>query len=143
MKEPTIDIGFIIFNEDWKEELVWKNGHRKTAFEWIKKHNFMELYNSIKGQNGIYDEEDFLVEYIGAVKLYAYRGNLYCSIPRMCDPNKSYLKHFFEAKGYQIVEAHSYEEKQKQKVLTYEYPYNKTIINSQNGMMYNPYRDGD
>ena len=48
MVDPNIKIGFIIVNPDWKEEIPWSNGHKKTAFEWIKKNNLMDLYNKVK-----------------------------------------------------------------------------------------------
>lgn len=143
MKEPVIQIGFIIFNEAWKEELVWKNGHRKTAIEWIKKNNLMEIYNSIEGKYGIYDEEDFLIDYIGAIKLYCYRGDFYCRMSKINNQNASYLKHFYQNKGYNIVDGYICEERSKQKVLKYEHSYNTTVINYRNHMIYNPYRDGD
>lgn len=142
MRDPKIKVGFVIFNEDWKEELEWHNGHRKTAFEWLKKHRLLNLYNSMLGQNGIYDEEDFLVDYIGAVKLYCTRGQFYCRIPKIPNPDKSYLKHYFKERGYNIVESTVIEE-QKQKVKKFEYPYNQTVIKTKNTMCYNPQRDGD
>lgn len=143
MREPEIRIGFIIFNDDWKEELAWNNGHRKTAMEWIRDHNFMALYKSIEGKNGIYDEEDFLIDYIGAIKLYCYNGDFYCRLSKKNNPNASYYTQFYQNKGYNIVNGYVCEEKSKQKVLKYEYPYNATVINHHNCMIYNPYRDGD
>ena len=98
-KIPDIKIGFIIFNNDWKEELVSRNGHRKTAFNWIKRNNMMSIFESVLGKNNIYDEEDFLIEYIGAIKLYAYRGDFYCRIPRMISPEKSYLRKYYSNLG--------------------------------------------
>ena len=77
MKEPSIRIGFIIFNEGYKYELQSLNGHRKTAFNWIKKNNLIEKFYEVLGTNGIYDEEDFLMEYIGAIKLYGY-SEIFC-----------------------------------------------------------------
>lgn len=142
MRIPNIRIGFIIFNEDWKEELPKENGHRKTAYNWIKNHNMLKLYEKVLGTNGINDEEDFLIEYIGAIKLYANRGNLYCRIPRMCSPEKSYLKRYYASLGYKIISDRVYdEEKPKIKTLTYEY--NRTVINKNNILRYNPVRDGD
>lgn len=64
MKEPNIRIGFIIFNPNWKSEIEWNNGHRNTACQWIRNHHFEELYQEIRGTNDIYDEEDFLINYI-------------------------------------------------------------------------------
>ena len=142
MRDPKIRIGFIIFNNDWKEELSSGNGHRKTAWEWIRKHNLTDLYNKTIGKNNIYDEEDFLIEYIGAIKLYGYRGRFYCRIPRMRDPIKSYLKRYYTNLGYTIISDGIYEE-EKPKTKVYTYQYNKTIINNNNKNIYNPIREGD
>lgn len=142
MQEPSIKIGFIIFNQEWKQELEWCNGHRNTALKWIRDNNLMKAFLSVVGKNNIYDEEDFLIDYIGAVKLYAYNGKFYCRIPRMIDVNKSYLKRYFRSKGYKIV-GECYEEDCHPKAKTYKYPYNKTVINEKNRLCYNPYRDGD
>ena len=142
MREPNIRIGFIIFNNDWKEELPSNNGHRRTAFNWIRDNKLMNVYKDIIGNNNIYDEEDFLIEYIGAIKLYAYRGNFYCRIPRTYSPEKSYLKRYYANLGYKIISNGIYdEEKTKEKVLTYQY--NRTIIKSNTGLIYNPVKDGD
>ena len=143
MREPNIRIGFIIFNNDWKEELHSKNGHRRTAFLWIKEHNLMDVFKSVIGKNNIYDEEDFLIEYIGAIKLYANRGQFYCRIPRIASPEKSYLKRYYATLGYKIISNGIYdEEKPKVKVLSYEY--NRTVINNNNNtLIYNPVKDGD
>lgn len=141
MRDPKLKIGFIIFNPDWREELPTKDGHRKTAFNWIMKNQLKDVYNSVLGNNGIYDEEDFLIEYIGAIKLYAYMGNFYCVVPRIFNPEKSYLKRYYENLGYGIISDGIYdEEKPKTKV----YQYNKTIIsNNRKELVYNPLRDGD
>ena len=142
MKELSIRIGFIIFNQGWKQELQSKNGHRKTAFNWIRDNNMLETYKSMLGKNNIYDEEDFLIEYIGAIKLYAYSGHFYCRIPRIASPEKSYLKRYYSNLGYKIISDGIYDEKKpKVKVLSYEY--NRTVVKSKTGLMYNPMRDGD
>lgn len=142
MKDPKIKVGFVIFNEGWKEELVSINGHRKTALNWIRKHNLVDALKNMIGKNNIYDEEDFLIEYIGAIKLYAYRGDFYCRIPRICNPDKSYLKRYYEDLGYKIISHGVYDEK-KVKVKVYNYQYNKTVINNNNKLIYNPIKDGD
>ena len=117
-------------------------GHRKTAWNWIKKHNLVDVFNSVVGNNNIYDEEDFLIEYIGAIKLYANRGNFYCRIPRMYNPNKSYLKRYYSNLGYNIIsDGIYYEDKPKVRVLSYQY--NRTVINNNNILIYNPVKDGD
>ena len=142
MKEPKLKIGFIIFNEEYKEELELENDYRKTAFNWIKNNNMIDVYKSVVGKNGINDEEDFLIEYIGAIKLYAYMENFYCRIPRIANPEKSYLKRYFTNIGYKVISNNiNDEEKPKIKKLTYEY--NKTVINNKNKLIYNPVRDGD
>ncbi len=143
MREPHLKIGFIIFNNEWKEELGSTNGHRKTAFNWIKEHNMMDVYKSVLGTNRIYDEEDFLMEYIGAIKLYAYSGYFYCRLPKMFRLEKSYLKRYYANLSYRIISDDVYdEEKPKSKV--YKYEYSKTVINNKRGgLIYNPIKDGD
>ena len=143
MREPHLKIGFIIFNNDWKEELRSINGHRKTAFEWIKKNNLLDVFKSVLGTNRIYDEEDFLMEYIGAIKLYAYDGKLYCVIPKILNICKNYFEKYFEKLGYEVISHGGYnEEKPKMKYLKNEY--NKTIVKKFNkDLMYNPLKDGD
>lgn len=144
MKEPTIRIGFIIINPNWKSEVVWDNGHRNTAVKWIRNNHFEELYSSVQGTNNIYDEEDFLINYIGAIKLYSYRGTFYCYIPSGIHPDKSYLKHYFEGLGYTITGVYNSEEKEENiKIKKFNFPYNKTVIKMNNEYCYNPYREGD
>lgn len=142
MREPSIKIGFIIFNEGWKQELQSKNGHRRTAFKWIMNNNLINVYKNVVGSNDIYDEEDFLIEYIGAIKLYAHNGVFYCRIPRKYSPEKSYLKKYYSALGYKIISSGVYDE-EKHKVKCLNYQYNRTVINSNNKLIYNPVRDGD
>ena len=143
MKEPSIKIGFIIINERYKMELESENGHRRTAFKWIKQNKLISEYNSVLGTNGIYDEEDFLMEYIGAIKLYAYDGKLYCVIPKILNICKNYFEKYFEKLGYEVISHGVYnEEKPKMKYLKNEY--NKTIVKKFNkDLMYNPLKDGD
>jgi hypothetical protein len=62
MKEPNIRIGFIILNDDWKEEIPSNNGHRNTAFNWIQKNNLLNVFNNVLGTHNINDEEDFVLK---------------------------------------------------------------------------------
>lgn len=102
----------------------------------------MGVFKSVIGKNNIYDEEDFLIEYIGAIKLYADRGKFYCRIPRMHNFDKSYLKKYYANLGYTIISDGIYdEEKTKTKVLSYQY--NNTVINNKGKLMYNPIKEGD
>ena len=142
MKEPKVRTGFVIINPYYKEELILDNGHRKTAFKWIKSHHLMDVFKSVVGKNNIYDEEDFLVEYIGSIKLYVNAGQFYCRVPMIFNDETNYLIKYYLNLGYKIISNGIYnEEKQKTKVLTYEY--NKTVIKSNNELIYNPMRDGD
>lgn len=144
MKEPTIKTGFIIINPNWKCELEWENSHRKAACKWIRDNNFEQLFNSIYGTNDIFDEEDFLINYIGAIKLYAARGNHYCYIPRGVNPDKSYIKHYYKQLGYIITGIYESElPAENVKVKKFDYPYNNTVVSVNNNYFYNPYRDGD
>ena len=143
MKEPSIKIGFIIFNEGYKFELRSENGHRKTAFNWIRNNNLLKEYYSVLGTNGIYDEEDFLMEYIGAIKLYAYDGKFYCVIPKILNISKNYYETFFEKLGYEVI-SHGVYNEEKPKIKCFKNEYNKTIVKKFNkNLMYNPLKDGD
>lgn len=144
MIDPNIKIGFIIVNPDWKEEIPWSNGHKKTAFEWIKKNNLMDLYNKVKEKSEpSFDEKEFLINYIGAIKLYAQRGHFYCLLPNMLSIEKTYLKHYYKNMGYQIIENSVFDEEFNPKVKKYEIPYNQTVVKTKNGLSYNPYKSGD
>jgi len=103
----------------------------------------MEKFNEVLGKNGIYDEEDFLMEYIGAIKLYAYNGKLYCMIPKSLNICRIYFENYFEKLGYKVISNGIYdEEKTKIKVLKNEY--NRTILKKHNNnYIYNPLKDGD
>ena len=142
MKDPDIRIGFIIFNNDWKREIPTKDGHRKTAYNWIVENKLLDVYNNVVGSNNIYDEEDFLIEYVGAIKLYASRGTFYCRIPRIYSPEKSYVKRYYSMLGYKIISDGIYDE-EKTKVKTLTYQYNKTVVRSNSRLIYNPLKDGD
>lgn len=143
MENPTLRIGFIILHPKYRCELEKTNGHRITALKWIRDNGLLELFYKVLNTENIYDEEDFLIEYIGAIKLYAYGGNFYCKMPRIYNSSKKYYKEFYESLGYKIIGDEFYlEEKPKTKV--YKYQYNKTVINTiDNNLIYNPLKDGD
>lgn len=124
-------------------QLPSENGHRKTAFNWIKQNNLMNVYINVLGTNNIYDEEDFLMEYIGAIKLYAYCGELYCWVPKIPDINKNFFRDYYEKLGYKIIGNNICDlEKTKVKILKNEY--NRTIMKKNNNQyIYNPLKDGD
>lgn len=143
MIEPSIKVGFIIFNDDWKSEVEWHNGHSRTAREWVREHNLRDYFEKVKEANNLYDEEQFITDYIGAIKLYAYGGNFYCYAPKIVSVNKDYLCEYYQNLGYTIIGNMSYNEEKKNKVKQFSIPYNKTIVKSNNGFIYNPYRDGD
>ena len=142
MEYYNLKIGFIIFNDRWKQELPSINGHRSTAFNWIRENNLLGVYKSVLGKNNIYDEVDFLLEYVGAVKLKCVLGNYYCILPKMEHPEKEYIKNYYKNLGYIIVNDIKYDEEDP-KIKTFLYKYNRTVVNSGNGYIYNPIKKGD
>lgn len=143
MREPELRIGFIIFNPYWKQELRWHNGHRKTACEWIENNGLKKLFLEMYGTNHVYDEEDFLTNYIGAIKLYATGGQFYCYVPPIISPEKDYLRNYYENLGYHIIENHIYDEKKIKDEISSNYQYTKTVVKIKNVYTYNPVKDGD
>lgn len=144
MKEPTLTLGFIIFNDGYKVEIPWCNGHWRTAHDWVVKNKFYNLFLKVQGTNNIYDEEDFLINYIGAIKLYANNGNFYCYAPDINSVYKDYLCKYYQNLGYQIIGHTSFNDEKKSKVKKFNIPYNKTVVkNNNNQYIYNPFREGD
>lgn len=143
MREPELRIGFIIFNPYWKQEIRWRNGHRKTACEWIENSGLKNLFLEMYGTNHVYDEEDFLTNYIGAIKLYATGGQFYCYVPPIISPEKDYLRNYYENLGYRIIENHIYDEKKVKYDTNDDYQYTKTVVKIKNVYSYNPVKDGD
>lgn len=143
MREPKIRIGYIIINPYWREELERGKSHSKTASEWINKYNFQNIFNTLLEEKRVIDEEDFLMNYIGAVKLCAYRGKFYCYLPSVVNDDKEYIKNYYENLGYIIIEGKIFDEEKYKEKTIYNYPYNKTLIKVRNSYHYNPMRDGD
>ena len=142
MEYYNIKIGFIIFNDKWKQQLPSINGHRSTAFNWIRENNLLDVYRKILGKKGIYDEVDFLMECVGAVKLVSILGNYYCVLPKMEHSEKDYIKNYYKNLGYIIVNDIKYDEEEP-KIKTFSYKYNRTFLNSDKGYIYNPVKIGD
>lgn len=159
MREPTITVGFIIFREGYEMELR-KDGlfHSEVAERWVKSSPFNEVYNKIMEdkQNTVYNGyEDFLLNYVGAIKLYDLEGErLCCYIPRgnNCE-SKSYLRDYFTNSSLirfgQEISYEMYGDINEELVHNIQRPeyipiYNKSIIMDSNGIYhYNPARQGD
>lgn len=102
MREPKIATGFIIFREGCEDQLTTGGvGHWRTARNWVESSKFRsEFYKVVNNPNygDIHDYDDFLTDYVGAVRLYSLGGYLYCRIPRGNNNEyKSYLKNFFSS----------------------------------------------
>lgn len=83
------------------------------------------------------------MEYIGAIKLYAYDGKLYCAIPKILNICKNYFENYFEKLGYEVI-IHGVYNEEKSKVKVYKSDYNKTLVKKfNNNYIYNPLKDGD
>lgn len=151
MDEPRIRIGFIIFQEGLQQEIEIINGkgHARTARIWVKNNNLYEKYEEVKEVNKkIQDEEDFLIHYIGAIKLHASSGMLRCYVPRTIQRNsyKSSLKRFYRNLGYIIWGDTTYEEyihEVKNPPCNYNQTVIETTIKGEKQYIYNPWREGD
>ena len=144
MEEPTLKLGFIIFKDECIVEIPWRNGHWKTAHEWLIKNNLYDLFLKVQGTNNIYDEEDFIMNYIGAIKLGAQNGVFYCYAPDINSAYKDYLCKHYQDLDYKIIGHTSIDIEEKIKAKCFSIPYNKTlIVNNNNQYIYNPFRDGD
>ena len=155
MREPSISIGFIIYNPRYEQEIKCDvRGHYWTARNWVKNNNLEDLYQEIRSnpENSIWDYEDFLINYIGAVKLYVTRGKRIAFIPKNLSNNtlRSLIKKHYRENGYIILgnytEKSSINEKNEYPSLKVEY--NRTIIpikdsNGNEKYIYNPYINGD
>ncbi len=155
MREPSISIGFIIFNPRYETEIKCDvRGHYWTARNWIENNNLEELYQEIRNnpENNIWDYEDFLINYIGAVKLYATRGQKIAYIPKNTSNNayKSLIKRHYKEEGYTIsgnfIEESSISKRNEYPSLKVEYY--RTIIpikelDGKEKYVYNPYINGD
>lgn len=153
MKSPTVRVGFIIFRPGMEEEIeVSAKGHWWTAHDWIKSHNMCDLYQEMVDKNIFHDCEDFLTDYIGAIKLHNVSGKRKCYIPKINFFNSSYkssLKRYFKQKGYYIYGDISQDSIVHINVLDLsKYGYNRTVIpkTTEEGTIiyqYNPSRNGD
>lgn len=152
MKSPKVRIGFIIFRPGMEQEIeVGLKGHWWTANDWIKSHNMWDLYQKLVERNIVHDCEDFLIDYIGAIKLHNVSGKRRCYIPKISFFNSSYkssLKRYYKQKGYEIYGNISpdntvYIDKREKSV----YGYNRIVIpeTTEDGVIYkyNPSRIGD
>ena len=107
MKEPLIRVGFIILRPEYEEELETSGiGHWKTARKWIKEKGLQEIMQKVCADpdNDIWDEEDFLIQYVGAIKLHCMNGVKKAYIPRVIINKEyiSYLKRYYRSLGYVI-----------------------------------------
>ena len=155
MREPTITTGFIIFREGNEDQLAsGGKGHWKTARDWINKSHFKDEFLKVinNPKINVYDYDDFITDYVGAIRLYYSCDKLNCYIPRGNNNEyKSYLKDFFcgnnvticgKKLSYNVFGDVSFEKNPN-------YPnhisnYNQLLITNSNGdYCYNPNRIGD
>ena len=158
MREPTIAVGFIIFREGYESELR-KNGrfHSEVAEDWVKSSPFFETYKKIQGDKTLLDYhgyESFLINYVGAIKLYDLEDDrLCCYIPRGNNcVGKSFLRRYFSAPVIRFGQKVSYElcgDIGQEYTQLNERPefisnYNQSFVVDGNGLYhYNPARIGD
>lgn len=153
MKSPKVRMGFIIFRPGMEEEIERETeGHWWTARKWIKTHNMENLYNDLLERRIVMDEEDFLTDYVGAIKLHNVSGKRKCYIPKITFSISSYkssLKRYFRQKGYYV-----YGDISQDNIVHInteelsKYGYNRTVIPevTEYGTIvykYNPSRIGD
>lgn len=153
MKEPSIRIGFIVFRPGMEQEIEVNaaRGHWWTAKEWVERNGKLELYRKVVSDPTIkvYDYDDFVTDFIGAIKLHAVSGQLKCYVPRTIpNQSKSFLKRYFRNKGYVVYGDVSNENNdndyEKQNISNNTFCYNQTVvINKAGKYAYNPMREGD
>ena len=155
MRKPNILIGFIVFNPKYETEIQSDvRGHNWTAKNWIQKNNLEKIYKELRDDpnNDIWDYEDFLINYIGAVKLYVTRGQRIAYIPKNTSNNayKSLIKRHYKDEGYIITGTYSEESniKSENKYPSLKVQYYRTVIpikesNGKEKYIYNPYINGD
>lgn len=141
-----LKIGFVIFNPDYECDVPTIKGHWWAANNWIKDHNQeKEFLEFCKKNNISEDPEEFLMEYIGAIKLYAHRGQFFCQIPKKKSVKKSSLKRFYKTEGY-VITGYQYEDAVPETESVRTNYTNQIICRNNNGreeFFYNPLRDGD
>lgn len=102
MREPYISNGFIIFRQGYESQLsTLGKGHYKTAQEWVKYVRLEDVFERVINDpnSNIHAYDDFLTDYVGAIRLYTINGEPRCYIPRGNNNEyKSYLKNFFISK---------------------------------------------
>ena len=151
-KEPTLRVGFIIFRYGMEEEIpIYRaKGHWATAKKWVFDHGLQDLFNRVAEKDQRLSQyDDFLTDYIGAIRLHTVGGVFKCYIPRfMNNANKSFLKRYYRHLGYEIYGDVSCDEVERSIKLLVPLNYGKTLVESKtfNGekfYTYNPYRIGD
>lgn len=158
MREPQISMGFVIFREGYESEIPRSIGHWEMAKKWVEKNGFMDEFRRIKNDPNfkIYDFDDFLTDFIGAIRMGTDDGKPYCYVPRGNNNEyKAYLKHFFYEKKvkifgqwrrYKLFGDIAEEMENVGRVENVEYVpiYNQLLIADSNGRYhYNPNRHGD
>ena len=121
-------------------------GHCKSAYKYIQKHNLQKQFNSYVGS-----ADDFLIERLGAMKICHYRFKNYVYMPRNCGWYIKKIRNMYEKEGVIIKDCYMQEIKidlDEQILITQGYSYNQTVIKTltPDGRIiyaYNPARNGD
>ena len=140
-----IRTGFILSDKYSDNIIEFYNGHRDTAWRYLLQHNLIEEYK----KSEISAEDDYLVEHLGAMKLYhstfkEHKDLVY--VRRQSDPYINRMIKLYEEEGWKIVycnvinEELEGDQKRTEKIVD---DYNLTVIWINGKYMYNPKRIGD
>ncbi len=116
-------------------------GHCKTAFRYIRERGLLKSFNDSKFDA----EDDFLIFYLGAVKVCHYLGRHYLYVPR---PHNEYIEEvarLYEKNNYSIkyISIGNTEAASFKTIDLSRKSYNSTVIETPDGYIYNPRRSGD
>ena len=154
MREPYISSGYIIFRQGYEAQLMTLGkGHYKAAQEWVQNLGLQKEFEKVSRNPDIkvYEYDEFLTDYIGAIRLYSDNFGKRCYIPRGNNNEyKSYLKNYFISKSgkysdYYIHGDVAYDEFYTKPSKEFITNYTETVVyNNATGLyMYNPNRIGD
>ena len=135
-----------ILSDKYSDNIIeFYNGHRDTAWRYLLRHNLIEEYR----KSGISAEDDYLVERLGAMKLYhsIFKGHKdLVYVKRQSDPYIKRMIKLYEEEGWTIVYCNVISEESEgnqRKAGKIIDDYNQSVIWINGNYMYNPKRIGD